>query len=544
MSKKRILVVDDEPDLELLIRQKFRSDIRKGLLEFDFAGNGMEALEKIEQGGPVDAIFTDINMPMMDGLTLLSKLRERKGVHKAVVVSAYGDMENIRSAMNKGAFDFITKPIDFNDLQATMEKTIREVEVIREGIEAREKLGKTIHEKEIAEVERRQALESKKHEQQFLANMSHEIRTPMNVVIGMTNLLLKNNPEENQLKYLRAIKDSSDNLLVIINDILDLSKIEAGKISMETIPLSIREVMNLVDVALRVKSEEKGLEFKVTVEEKVPDTVLGDPVRLNQVLVNLAGNAIKFTSEGMVTVSCTLESEKDDTCRLRFDVTDTGIGIPEDKVNSVFEKFTQASGDTTRKFGGTGLGLTISKQLVEHHGGTISVTSKYGEGSVFSFVIPYPVATEADKNDLSEKIDPDSLGALSGKKILLVDDNPFNRVVAADTIHAYVKGVQIDEATNGREALDMIIKEPYNLVIMDVQMPEMDGFEATRRIRADLDAPKSQTPVLAMTASVMQEEVDKCLDAGMNAFITKPFNPDDLIRQISKLLLGDPLPDS
>ncbi len=539
MSSKKILVVDDEPDLELLIRQRFRNEIRKGDLHFDFAGNGVEALAKLDQDDTTDMVFTDINMPMMDGLTLLSKIKERQGTCKAVVISAYGDMENIRSAMNKGAFDFVTKPIDFNDLQTTMDKTLHEVELIRKGIEARLQLEKTLHEKEIAELERRQAIESKKHEQQFLANMSHEIRTPMNVVIGMTNLLLRNEPAETQLRYLKAIKDSSDNLLVIINDILDLSKIEAGKIHMEKIPVKLREVVSLVEVALRIKAEEKGLAFHATVADDVPAIVMGDPVRLNQILVNLAGNAIKFTTEGSVSVSVSLAGMTDGACTIRFDVADTGIGIPEDKIEQVFEKFTQASGDTTRKFGGTGLGLTISKQLVELQGGNITVTSTPGEGSVFSFAIPYEVGQEAAAEEQAGGVDLAVAALLKGKRVLLVDDNEFNRIVAVDTIHSYVDGLLIEEAANGLEAVNMHREGNFDLVIMDVQMPEMDGYEATRRIRADLPFPMNETPVLAMTANVLKEEVDKCLTAGMNAFITKPFKPEDLIARISELILKD-----
>ena len=537
MPPKKVLVVDDEPDLELLIRQKFRNEIRNGELQFEFAGNGMEAIARLEQDNTIDMIFTDINMPMMDGLTLLTKIKENDGHYKAVVISAYGDMENIRSAMNKGAFDFITKPIDFSDLQTTMEKTLHEVEMIRKGIEARDQLERTLIEKELAQLERRQAVESKKHEQQFLANMSHEIRTPMNVVIGMTNLLLRNAPAETQMKYLKAIKDSSGNLLVIINDILDLSKIQAGKIHIETIPFAIREVVDLVEVALKIKAEEKGLAFHVTIDNAVPEYLNGDPVRLNQILINLAGNAIKFTTVGSVTIAVKTVKEDGDTRTLRFDVADTGIGIPEDKIDEVFEKFTQASGDTTRKFGGTGLGLTISKQLAELQGGDITLKSNPGKGSVFSVVIPYTVADKQAEDEKKPALDLATATQLRGKRVLLVDDNEFNRIVATDTIHSFVDGLLIDEAGDGKEAVDMHQAGNYDLIIMDVQMPVMDGYEATRRIRTDLPHPMNNTPVLAMTANVMKEEVDKCMEAGMNAFITKPFIPEELISRISELLL-------
>ncbi len=539
MPAKKILVVDDEPDVEALIRQRFRNEIRNGELQFEFAGNGAEALEKINRDDSIEMILTDINMPMMDGLSFLSKLREKEGLFKAVVVSAYGDMENIRTAMNRGAFDFITKPIDFNDLSTTVDKTLHEVDIIRRGIEAREQLEKTLREKEIAEIERIKAVEMRKHEQQFLANMSHEIRTPMNVVIGMTNLLLKGSPRDNQMKYLKAIKDSSENLLVIINDILDLSKVEAGKISFETIPFSFRESMGLVHTSLKFKAEEKGLKLILDIDPDLPDMLMGDPVRLNQVLINLAGNAIKFTEKGSVTIVSRNEKMENGRVWIHFEVRDTGIGISEEQIHKIFEKFTQASSDTTRKYGGTGLGLTISKQLIELQEGNIRVTSRHGEGSVFAFSIPYRIA-EGAVHEEKKKIEVNNiLDNLRTKRLLLVEDNEFNRIVAIDTIQSVIAGMNIDIAENGRIAVEMQQKGNYDLIIMDVQMPEMDGYEATRTIRSILKPPLNGVPILAMTANVMKEEVDRCLSAGMNSFITKPFDPDDLIDKISDLLLKE-----
>lgn len=538
MLPKKILVVDDEPDLELLIRQKFRHKIKSGEIDFDFASNGVEALEKLKQTDTVHMVLTDINMPEMDGLTLLKKMKEYETYYKAVVVSAYGDMENIRSAMNKGAFDFITKPIDFNDLEATINKTLSEVEIIRTGIEAKHNLEKTIIEKEVAEVEKRKAEEAKLYEQQFLANMSHEIRTPMNVVIGMTNLLLNSSPNDHQQKYLKAIKDSSDNLLVIINDILDLSKIDAGKIKIENIPFSIKDVTNLVHIALKFKAEEKGLSFSVNTDNDVPAWIIGDPVRLNQVLINLGGNAIKFTNKGSVDIKCRKTKQEGNLAWITFDVVDTGIGISKENQEKIFEKFTQATSDTTRKFGGTGLGLTISKQLVELQNGNISLHSDTGKGSVFSFTIPYEISEQPVEDKLKHSRDHIVFEKLKGKKVLLVEDNLFNRIVAVDTIASLIDGIIIDEAENGKEAIEKMKTDTYDLVIMDIQMPVMDGYEASYLIRTTFEQPKNAVPILAMTANVLKEEVERCKQTGMNDYISKPFDPDILVNKINSLIVA------
>jgi len=537
MNSSKILVVDDEADLELLIRQKFRHRIRSNELHFEFASNGVEALQKLDNNKDLDMVLTDINMPVMDGLTLLSKIKEKENHYKAVVVSAYGDMDNIRTAMNRGAFDFLTKPIDFNDLETTINKTLSEINIIKQGMEAKEQLVKTIAEKKIAEVERSKAEEAKKFEQQFLANMSHEIRTPMNVVIGMTNLLLKTSMSEQQQKYMNAIKDSSENLLVIINDILDLSKIEAGKIDFENIHFSLAETVNLVHTTLRFKAEEKGLHMIMDIDTSLPPMIIGDPVRLSQVLLNLAGNAIKFTEKGSITIKCKKLKEENKKVSIEFSVTDTGIGIAEEIVPKIFESFTQASSDTTRKYGGTGLGLTISKQLVELQAGSIHVKSTLGEGSTFSFILPYQVGSEMTKKEKVRNPDPQLLDELRKKKILLVEDNPFNQIVATDTIQDLIKGIQLEVAANGRQAVEMLKKNQYDLVIMDVQMPEMDGYEATKYIRNNFPAPVKDIPIMAMTANVIKEEIEKCFDSGMNSYIAKPFDPEDLFSKISSLLL-------
>jgi hypothetical protein len=390
-------------------------------------------------------------------------------------------------------------------------------------------------------IARQRAEQSEKFKEQFLANMSHEIRTPMNAVMGMTNLVMDSPLNEKQRFYLEGIRKSGETLLYIINDILDLSKIEAGKMEIENIDFSVSEVLEQVKQTLQHKAEEKGLQLIVYRDGKVPDVLKGDPVRLNQILINLTGNAIKFTEKGSVTISvgkatarvAHTSSAVGSLVELNFSITDTGIGIPEDKLQTVFESFSQAKASDTRRFGGTGLGLTISKQLVELMDGTISVESKEGSGTTFSFVIDFPVGSpERLKEQRSaEQIDG---SILNGLKILLADDNEYNRIVTHDTL-ASKASVEITEVVNGKEAVELLSQQDFDVVLMDVQMPLMDGYEATRFIRERFASPKNQTPVIALTASVIRSDLDKCREAGMNDYIPKPFKASQLISVIARV---------
>ncbi|CAN5372202.1 two-component regulator propeller domain-containing protein [soil metagenome] len=396
--------------------------------------------------------------------------------------------------------------------------------------------------KEIAEQERKRAEQSEKFKQQFLANMSHEIRTPMNAVMGMTALVLDSPLNPKQKKYLTGVKKASDNLLRIINDILDLSKVEAGKIELEQIDFSLNDVIEQVSETLQHKADEKGIELIADVESSVPDIVIGDPVRLNQVLMNLAGNAIKFTEKGSVSLkvqmfkslklkSSTIEPLNHEL--LNFSIEDTGIGIPKEKLESVFESFSQAHLSDTRIYGGTGLGLSISKQLVELMGGKISIESEEGSGSTFSFTLEMPIGSKEKilEQKSSEQIDG---SILNGLNILLVDDNADNRIVARDTLESKAT-VTIIEATNGKEAVKILLQEDFDIVLMDVQMPVMDGYQATQEIRNTFSSPKKDIPIIALTASVVRSDLDKCRAAGMNDYVPKPFKTHQLITSIAKL---------
>ncbi len=383
--------------------------------------------------------------------------------------------------------------------------------------------------------ERAEASEHLEH--QFLANMSHEIRTPMNAVLGMTTLLLDTSLNQKQRDYLEAIHSSADNLLVVINDILDLSKLQAGKMEFERIPFRLREVTGHALDIMRLKAEGKGLVLSEEVSESTPHVVIGDPARLSQVLMNLLSNAVKFTERGSVQLVISASAAGDRKMNVRLAVRDTGIGIPKEKLKSVFDSFSQADAETSRKYGGTGLGLTISRNFVELQGGHINVTSEPGKGSEFSITIPYEVAGE---NVIVEQEETAHLDAASlrGMRVLLVEDNEYNQIVLGDTLHNMIPDVSVEIASNGREAITLLQTFPFDLVLMDVQMPEMDGIEATKYIRAHLPRGKREVPIIALTASVIKSEIDRAFSAGMNDYVPKPFKQDELFRVIAKYFKG------
>lgn len=379
---------------------------------------------------------------------------------------------------------------------------------------------------------REQAEESTRSKEVFLANMSHEIRTPMNAILGMTHQLTKTKLDSKQLFYLDTINSASENLLVIINDILDLSKIEAGKLNLECIGFEAKSVLSRAMQVMMHKAEEKGLSITNSIcDTALSPVLMGDPYRLNQVLLNLISNAIKFTEKGCVDLSCTVIEDTSLNQVILIEVKDTGIGMDEMFVTNLFEKFSQEDVSVTRQYGGTGLGMSICKDLIELMGGEIIVQSKKGEGTSVAIKVEFAKGT---MHDLPAKetflINNDML---SNKKILVVDDNNMNRLVAKTILSNF--GAITLEAINGREAVDLLKQQDIDLVLMDIQMPVMGGMEATRIIRKEV----SQTlPVIALTANAIKGDNEKCLDGGMNAYLSKPFKEEDLLHIVSFWLGG------
>ncbi|MFP4473070.1 MAG: ATP-binding protein [Candidatus Omnitrophota bacterium] len=382
----------------------------------------------------------------------------------------------------------------------------------------------------------------------FLANMSHEVRTPMNTIMGMVDLTLDTELTPEQRDNLKTVKNAADILLSLLNDILDLSRVEAGKIQLEQIEVSIEKIIASVCKTMDILAKNKGLELRWSVDSGVPDLVRSDPVRLRQILVNLINNAIKFTEKGAITVSVKVSQKSaKDTVRLLLAVKDEGVGIPEDKLESIFDVFTQADISTTRKFGGTGLGLSICQKLVELMGGRIWAESGMGKGSTFFFEVPFPVVKKEEIPDaLREDSIVDQLVAqLPGRKfeqsvgregplkILLAEDNLVNQKITVKMLEK--KGWYVAAANNGQEALDMLAAEPFDLILMDAQMPVMGGVEATRRIREKEQGAGGHIPIIALTARVMSGDRKEFAESGMDGFVSKPIDRSQLYETVESL---------
>jgi len=385
-----------------------------------------------------------------------------------------------------------------------------------------------------------QAEESVRAKEMFLSMMSHEIRTPLNAVLGMSHLLLQGNPKPEQIENLKTLRFAGENLLALINDILDFNKIEAGKINFEDVDFNLPDLITGIRQTFNYQAIEKGIKLKTCLDACLPEMVVGDPVRLNQIITNLLSNAIKFTSKGSVNLDIILEKETNEQLEISFAVTDTGIGIPEEKLSLIFESFTQAQSDTTRKFGGSGLGLTITKRLVEMQSGQITVESIEGRGTVFTVLVPFKKSKQKPAPAYSQ-ISDNTTQDLGNLSLLLVEDNQINQLIATKFLETW--GINPDYAENGKDAVEKAQQQVYDIILMDLQMPVMDGFEAARQIR-NMGGHYSEAPIIALTANVMLDAREKVFQVGMNDYVSKPFDPTELYQKIARHIKSETLAKS
>lgn len=541
----KVIVVDDEPDIHEITRISLKGFKFGGKnLELINAKSAAEAREIFKKEQDIAVAMIDVVMETEDaGLQLVKYIRNE--LH----------LKNVRLIIRTGQPG--TAPeryvIDHFDIDGYKEKTDLTAQKIYSVLTAAIKSYSDITaiEKNIVQMqiealkrEKRAAEAANRAKSEFLANLSHEIRTPISIIIGVSRLIRETILTKEQKQYTDMIADSSEILLSLVEDILDFSKIEAGKVELESIDFDLKELIRKITDMLKIKASEKGLSLNYHIFEDVPCLLKGDANRLRQIILNLINNAVKFTQKGGIsltienfyppqTAEISKDSDKqkekhDDKIPLCFKVADTGIGIKQEQLSRLFQPFAQADVSTTRKYGGTGLGLVISKRLVELMGGEISVESEYGRGTTFCFTALFEKGSAAEDIHLLKKNISLNTTPLADVKVLVAEDNPFNQTIALKILEKM--GVYADLAVNGKEVVEMMGKKDYDIILMDIQMPEMDGLEAARTIRSQ----NYNIPIIAMTANTTEKDCENCFDAGMNGYIFKPIDYVELQEIIYK----------
>jgi CheY-like chemotaxis protein len=540
--QKNILIVDDVPEnIEVI------GEALSGIYNIQCAFSGQEALDLISEHLP-DLILLDVMMPEMDGYEVLVALKSRLATRDipVIFVTAKNDGESESAALSAGAVDFVHKPVNRDVLRSRVamqlmlreqKESLRSINKVLESkvAERTRELEQTVDDLMLA---KESAEAANKAKSAFLANMSHELRTPMNAIIGLSSILRRKLTEPDHRDKLEKISHAANNLLELLNQVLDHTKIESTGLSLDEGVFRLGMLQENLESLFKDRTKAKGLEFSIIMSEKLHDlTVFGDLMRLQQVVSNLVANAIKFTDAGFVRVEIDTAFENESRLDARIRVSDSGIGIAPEALRRIFAPFEQADNSMTRRFGGTGLGLTICKQLIEAMEGSISVSSALGEGSVFLCIIPLKksslVAEMPTLRSAHCQLSGQALAKIANKSVMLVEDEDINREITMEFLQDFA-AVRVTTANNGLEAVNLANRQVFDLILMDMRMPVMDGLEATRIIRSQ--ALNRQTPIIALTANAYEDDREACLAAGMSDFVTKPVDPDAVLEKLAKWL--------
>lgn len=527
MNQPRVLIVsNDDNNINEIEALLSRSNLN--LVQ---ARSCKEAVEKTERF-EFAVVLIEVNSDFTEENCLTDVIRkDKKHEHLNIlyIMDDSSETYHDKDLFDSGAVDFIARSFIKGILKGKVERMINQYNQRKQlelELEQRE-----VIERELKEAKRleEEAVVAKK---QFLSMMSHEIRTPLNAIINTINLLITEKPRKDQAEDMDVLKFSAENLLHLINEILDFSKIDSGKVEFEEIEFNVRKLVTGIQQSLLYGMVKKGIALKFSVDDDVPTFLVGDSVRLAQIIFNLVGNALKFTEKGKVVFKASVHHNEDGFIHIAFNVSDTGIGIPEEKQQYIFDAFVQASASTTREYGGTGLGLTITKMLVEKQGGIIEVKSKPNVGSTFSVIMKFRKSRKNQQDVNPAKLS--EIRSLDGMNVLVVEDNLINQNIVSRLLTKW--NALADTAENGRIAVQKVSRNHYQLVLMDLHMPEMNGYEATQKIREMEGEYFKNLPILAVTASAFAEDRKKICDSGMNGYIIKPFHPAELNSKISHFL--------